>query len=288
MILVKLTASFNASTSSNITSLSSRSVPAKLPWRDSSSLSREKSTASNSTIESSPPRDPRVPATNSNGDYVTSLLMYLTETYTYSSTTFTWNSAVILGPTTVVTTLSYTELDAVHYGPIKPSDVPQIWDRSPFDDAYVYPEDLSSFSAAWSSFTKFGREPACTAAFSSFIATQPTTTETFTFAKSFTLPNGRSTVGVVYNTFVGTPEAGMACCAKCTLIFQSLEMLYWPGPHPQTICITTSGSTAENAIDWSTLDSGQGGSEPDVYATGSDGYILSVLQMTLHHYTPGY
>lgn len=142
---------------------------------------------------------------------------------------------------------------------------------------YDYPEDPSSYSAAWSSFTNFGREPACTAAFSSFIATQPTITQFFTFAKSFTLPNGRDTVGVVYNTLVAAPNEGDACCARCTLFFQSLEMLYWPGPHPQTACTTTSGSIASNGTAWSTLDSEQGGNEPNIYATGSDGYILSVF-----------
>ena len=142
---------------------------------------------------------------------------------------------------------------------------------------YDYPEDPSSYSAAWLSFTHFGREPACTAAFSSFIATQPVTTEIFTFAKTITLPDGRDTVGIVYNTVVGTPYEDDACCARCTLVFQSLQMLYWPGPHPQTDCITTSGTTAGNATAWSTFDSGQGGNQANIYATGSDGYILSVV-----------
>ena len=142
---------------------------------------------------------------------------------------------------------------------------------------YDYPEDPSSYSAAWSSFTEYGREPACTAAFSSFIATQPTITRVLTFAESFTLPDGRDTVGVVYDTLVAAPDEDAACCAKCTLFFQSLEMLYWPGPHPQTACTTASGSIAGNATSWSTLDSEQEGNGPNIYATGSDGYILSVL-----------
>ena len=283
---VKGTAAFNSSSSNVVTSLSSRSA---LPRKDHSSLSSANSTRSNSSIESSSQRDPRVPATNSNGDYVTSILGYFTATYTYSSTTFTWHNAVITGPTTFVTIFSYTEIEADHYGPIKSSDVAPAWDRIPFmRQGYDYPEDPSSYSAAWSSFTSFGREPACTAAFSSFIATQPTITQTNTFATLSTLPNGRDTVGVVYNTIVAAPDEGDACCSRCNLIFQSLEMLYWPGPDPQTVCTTTSGSIAANRAARSTIDSGQGRGEPNIYATGSDGFILSVSNRPPRRYTSDY
>lgn len=283
MTAVGFTAALNAP--SNFASSSSHNVSATLSWIGSDLLSGANKTAAESTVESNSRQDVRVPATNSNGDYVTTIVGEYSEPFVYSSA-FTSNGVVISGQATSFRVeWTYTEVEASHYGPVKTvesSTTAQIWDRSPF---IVHGNDLpgyvpSSKNAAWFSFTSFGREPACTAAYSAFIATGPFNTKILTSVTSSTLPNGQTAVGIVYSTDIWAPDRADACCGYCTLIFQTLQMLYWPGPHPQTICPTTSGSMANHESAWSTRSPGEEGNglnDQPVYATGSDGYILSVL-----------
>ena len=313
---VGFTSAFNASSLSNVTSSSGHTGSTTLPWRNSNFVSKENATAPGTIVEPSSQHDSRIPATNSNGDYVTTIVDSYTDSEMYTSR-FTLNGALTSSPATYIKTETYTVVTAAHYGPVKSvksvnfSTTAEIWDRNRiigcgFQGFPLGPSGLHGFplrptglhesplrpsglhesplrpslcNTAWPSFTNYGREPACTAAYSSFLATGPLKTRILTSVTSSTLPNGQATVGIVYSTDVLAP--GLPCCGNCTLIFQSLQMLYWPGSHPQTSCLTTSRSIANNDLAWSTPSSGhqQGDNRTNdqpLYATGVNGHVLSV------------
>ena len=279
---VIITSAFNASSLSNVTSSPGHSNSTTLPWRNPNFVSKENSTAPGTIVEPSSQHDSRFPATNSNGDYVTTIVSSYPDDEVYYSI-FTLNGALTSTPSTYIDTYTYTEVKAVHYGPVKSvnsSTSAQIWDPEPFVGCGLrgFPSRPSLCNTAWPSFTSYGREPACTAAYSSFLATGPLDSVILTSVTSSTLPNGQVTVGIVYKTDVWEPEY---CCGNCTMIFQSLQMLYWPGSHPQTSCLTTSGSIANDDLAWSARSSGyqQGDNRTNdqpLYATGVNGYVLSV------------
>ena len=281
---VGFTSALNASSLSNVTSSSGHSDSTTLPWRNSNFVSKENATTLGTMVEPSSQHDSRVPATNSNGDYVTTIVGSYVLTDVYDSR-FTKNGVLTLVPaTTYIRTEFYTEVTAAHYGSVKSvnsSTTAEIWDRDPFETCEYagFTSTPSLCYTAWPSFTSYGREPACTAAYSSFLATGSFITDIFTSVTSSTLPNGQTTVGIAYSSWVRPP--GSPCCDNCTLIFQSLQMLYWPGSHPQTSCHTTSSSIANNDLALLTRSSGQrqgdnGTHDQPLYATGIDGYILSV------------
>ena len=284
---VGFTSGFNASSLSNVTSSYGHSDSITPPWRNSNFVSKENATALGTIVESNSQRDSRIPATNSNGDYVTTIVGSYTESERYTSR-FTLNGALTSSPATYIRIVTYTEVTAAHYGSVKSvnsSTTAEIWDRAPFMECEFsgFPSKSSLCKTAWPSFTSYGREPACTAAYSSFLATGPLNTNILTSVTSSTLPNGQVTAGIEYSTWVWAP--GSPCCEKCTLIFQSLQMLYWPGSHPQTSCLTTSRSIANNDLALSTHSSGHqqgdnGTNDQPLYATGVDGFVLSVPERT--------
>lgn len=284
---VGLTSAFNASSLSNVTSSSGHSHSTKLPWRNSNFISKENPTALGTIVEPSSQHDLRIPATNSNGDYVTTIVgSYPGDSWIYS-VRFTLNGTLTSSLSTYIEIVTYTEVTAAHYGSVKSvrsSATAEIWDRDRFTDCewsgiFGVPSRPSLCNTAWPSFTSYGREPACNAAYSSFLATGRLNTNILTSVTSSTLPNGQATVGIAYSTWVWAP--GSPCCENCTLIFQSLQMLYWPGSHVQTSCLTNSRSIANNDLALSTRSSGHqqgdnGTNDQPLYATGVDGYVLSV------------
>ena len=209
-------------------------------------MSQNIATTLGTIVEPSSQHNSRIPATNSNGDYVTTIVGSYTESRMYPSSTY-------------IEIVTYAQVTAAHYGSVKSvksSTTAEIWDRDLFLECeyFSHPSKTSLCNTAWPSFTSHGQEPACTAAFSSFLATGSLNTNILTSVTSSTLPNGQTTVSIVYSTWVWAP--GSPCCDSCTLIFQSLQMLCWPGSQPQTSCLTTSRSIANNDLALSTRGSG--------------------------------
>lgn len=145
-------------------------------------------------MEPSSQHDSRIPATNSNGDYVTTIVDSYTDSEIYTSS-FTLNGALTSSPATYIKIVTYTEVTAAHYGPVKSvnySTTAEIWDRERFVDCGLpgFPLRPSLCNTAWRSFTSYGREPACTAAYSSFLATGPLKTAILDFCNVIYIAHG--------------------------------------------------------------------------------------------------
>lgn len=145
-------------------------------------------------------------------------------------------------------------------------------------------QDQADYLTALSSFTTYGREPACTAAYSSFIATEPMTLSTSTSLSHETLGNGQPTI-ITSNIakWVSAGAQGFCCGGAgalpwipgCLVHGDKLQLLYWPSSHPNT---THPGNTAASLINNTTsLVQTTSASRPEisnlsVYAYGPDGY----------------
>ena len=83
-------------------------------------LSRENKTAAQPTLDSNSGQDLQIPATNSNGDYVTTIVGHYSigEPSVYSLP-FTSNGIVISIPATSFRMETYTEVEASHYGTVQ-------------------------------------------------------------------------------------------------------------------------------------------------------------------------
>lgn len=121
-----------------------------------------------------------------------------------------------------------------------------------------------------SSLISYGREADCTSAFLSYAALHPSTTITGKSAGMTTLPNGQTTMTVLYTTITGALTYYPYCCGVCSIYFNNLQMLYWPAPHPNTACL---GSTSAD-LDSTTISARTVALNQSVYATDPDGYAL--------------
>lgn len=164
--------------------------------------------------------------------------------------------------------------------------------------AKTYPRDLcwlesipflhffnyaAEYSSTIESFGAFGRDPACTAAFSSFAATQPSSVTTFAQITHTTLANGQISEGTSLNVqTVPTGQDGH-CRAfdgsqgpGCFVHAKRLNMVYFPPPDPNTACLanSTSNTSNESISIAPVVESIQlTGSAQRSYATSLDGYV---------------
>ena len=182
------------------------------------------------------------------------------------------SDVVLVGPiTTTITQDTLTFVDIGHIANATPTNVPQIWDPEPFFSGYN-----TSVLANLSSFISFGREPACTSAFSSFAAANPTTVITAVHATTFTLTNGQSTVAIAYSTMSLAMTSQPHCCGICSLYFTHLEMLYFPAPHPNTACLEGATTVLNNTASVSSIAAQQETStlsDPYTVVTDTDGNV---------------
>lgn len=158
----------------------------------------------------------------------------------------------------------------------QPWEVPQVPTDFWNEDSRAAEQE---YVAVMSSFRIYGRKPACTAAYSSFVATQPMTLTTLTMVDDDGTP---STSSVVRNVSVGAYD-GFCCggvgvsslpaASGCLVHALDAQLLYWPPAHSST---AGSGTTAPSSR-FNTNESIQTITHPaslksSVYATGTDGY----------------
>ncbi len=159
----------------------------------------------------------------------------------------------------------------------------QAW-KFPLSQGLHNLQDRADYLAVQSSFTIYGREPACTAAYSSFIATEPMTLSTSASLSYETLGNGQHAIITSNITKWVSAGAQGFCCGGagalplipgCLVHGDKLQLLYWPSSHPNA---TYPGNTAPSFINNRTLLSHTtSASRPEisnvsVYAYGPDGY----------------
>lgn len=208
------------------------------------------------------------PDSNSRGDYVTT--RYTTQHPTYTlplgfteTEPFGPSGVLLVGPTTWATQDVLPVVEVAN-DLNTTSSAPQSWDPKPFlslEDQTILTGDPS--------FISYGRDPKCTSAFNSYVATNPSTTYTGKSAGTITLSNGQTSMAVVYTTGTLPMASQPHCCGTCSLYFKDLQMLYWPARHPNTACLEKPSATLN-----STSTSGVvAARDQSVYVTDSDGYV---------------
>ena len=204
------------------------------------------------------------PDSNSRGDYVTTQCTTQHPTFMIPlgfTQTEAYGGVVLVGPTTWSThaILTFPEVanDLTTVIPYAPQ---------PFDINVAGVKNRTMLS----SLISYGREPDCTSAFLSYAALHPSTTITAKSAGMTTLPNGQTTITVLYTTITGALTSYQHCCGVCSIYFNNLQMLYWPAPHPNTACL---GNTSAY-LDSTTSSAGTVALNQSIYATDSDGYTL--------------
>ena len=185
--------------------------------------------ASSSSQVSGPPSlyptsDAAAPST---GYYLLTEILTETESYFLTgSKTITYENdwgtptATITGPFTSVETEVITTKKIAGY---HSTTSYQPWDAGPYLNIFVQGINSTvsldpSKAAAVSSFISYGREPACTSAYSAYIATAPTITETYPLGiETSTLANGRITDYIYYGTLTQQVGSGeQVCCWYCS------------------------------------------------------------------------
>lgn len=183
----------------------------------------------------------------------------------------------VTGPTTFVTYASLVNVFVAS----TPSNTTSTatypnWDPSPFIKYFVGAKTTwdAAHVAAASSFISFGRQPACTAAYSSFIATKPKTTQTFAQVTTFTGSNGQITNGIGFDTMtLGSGQMAGFCCGSCSLYFDDIQVIYWPESEANTGCLKTGTTRVHSSATRS--DGITPRAQPTVgsFMTGSDGFV---------------
>ncbi|MCJ1436806.1 hypothetical protein MMC27_006188 [Xylographa pallens] len=151
------------------------------------------------------------------------------------------------------------------------------WDPVPYLDYFLwpYPSAAPSLAAVLSSFTSYGRQPECTAAYSAFMATDPIATETYAVdIITTTLPGNQVTEYIRYDTNTLPLYAGDG------LYYSNVQVFYWPATNANTACLNSVASSTAIVVDGTNAarkrdpDPTQLGTE--AYATGSDGTSPSI------------
>ena len=146
---------------------------------------------------------------------------------------------------------------------------------------FSYPYDWASYSAANHSFSSFGRDPACTSAFSSFAASHPSTITTFTEIIPVKLADGQTSISSsLHADTVPVADVGYCCTfganISCWVASDSLQMVYFPPPRPNTACLVESVDSFSNNTQSSkqaTNMTALPDTNSSIFATGSDGFI---------------
>ena len=203
------------------------------------------------------------PNSNSRGDYVTTQCTTQHPTFMIPlgfTQTEAYGGVVLVGPTTWSTHAILT--------------FPEVANDLTTPDTHPYAHQSFEINVAGiqnktmiSSLISYGRGPDCTSAFLSYAALHPSTTITAKSAGMTTLPDGQTTITVLYTTLTDALTSFQYCCGVCSLYFNNLQMLYWPAPHPNTACL------GKMSVDLNSTTTSAGTVNQSVYATDSDGYI---------------
>ncbi len=258
-----LISAFEFSTFSSVILSSFSNASASAPSTTSDSAPQS---YASSTFSSIPPGQ-SAPNSNSRGDYVTTRYTTQHPTYTlplgFTETEDFGHDVVLVGPTTWVTQDVLPVVEVAN-DLNTTSSVPQPWDRDPF-----FSGENKTIVTGKASFISYGREPACTSAFNSYAAANPSTTYTMKSAGTVTLSNGQTTATVLYSTITWPMTSAPYCCGTCSLYFSNLQMLYWPASHPNTACLEPksaglNGTSTSGAI---------AARDQSVYVTDTDGFV---------------
>ena len=141
----------------------------------------------------------------------------LSETITYDNDLDT--STLTISPFTSTETETITTVLVKQYPNNATSSALPVWDADPYL-SYFIDSSLSanaSFAAEMSSFVSYGRQPACTAAYHSYLATAQVLTIVFgAEVITTTLPDNQVTEKIFYETITQASFAYDAyCCADC-------------------------------------------------------------------------
>ncbi|KAL9120012.1 MAG: hypothetical protein Q9187_003434, partial [Circinaria calcarea] len=187
-----------------------------------------------------------------------------------------FDTFTITGPTTFVTYASLVDvlIASTPSNTTSTASYPS-WDRSPYINYFVGDGttwDAAQVAAA-SSFVSYGRQPACTAAYSSFIATKPNTTQTFAQVTTFTGGNGQITNGIGFQTRTrGSGQMAGFCCGSCSLYFNNVQVIYWPESEANTGCLKTVTTKAHSSATRSHDITPRAQPTLGSFMTGSDGF----------------
>ena len=108
----------------------------------------------------------------------------------------------------------------------------------------------SESNAAFASFTSAARGPQCTASWTSYLANNGSVS-TFYDIWPFTVPassvltlgnlviTGPTTYTATESTTLATYNQYDACCGRCSITFQNVDVYYWPVPTPNTACLAS-------------------------------------------------
>lgn len=188
-----------------------------------------------------------------------------------------FHTFTITGPTTFVTDASLVNVFVTSTPSNATSTISYpVWDPAPYVDYFWGGKTTWNAAqiAAASSFASFGRQSACTAAYSSFIATKPMTTQTFAQVTTFTGSNGQITNGIGFETLtMGSGDMAGACCGSCNVYFNNIQVFYWPESEANTGCLKTAASGANSSATPSHGITAR--AEPTLvsFVTGSDGFV---------------
>ena len=152
----------------------------------------------------------------------------LTETFTWlvtDSKTVTYDyygisiipTLTITGPFTSTETKTVTT-QVIATNPNATFSTLPPWDPAPYVEYFVwpYPSAAPPLAAVLSSFTSYGRQPECTAAYNAFTATNPIATETYAVdIITTTLPDNQVTELIKYDTNTLPLYAGDGYCCCC-------------------------------------------------------------------------
>ncbi|MCJ1378915.1 hypothetical protein MMC17_002014 [Xylographa soralifera] len=217
----------------------------------------------------------------------------LTETITWlvtDSETVTYDlygiydtpTLTITGPFTSTETKTVTT-KVIATNPNATFSAAPLWDPSPYLEyfAWPYPTADASLAAVLSSFTSYGRQPECTAAYSAFVATMPVVTKTYPNSIiTTTLPGGQVTEYIKYDTdALPLGEVDGVCCCCCGLYYSNVQVFYWPATNANTACLNSVASSTSIIADGTNAARKR---DPDptllgteAYATGPDGFVYT-------------
>ncbi|MCJ1291670.1 Muc22p [Xylographa carneopallida] len=182
----------------------------------------------------------------------------------------------LTGPLTSTETKTVTT-QVIATNPNATSSALPPWDPVPYLDYFLppYPTDAPSKAAVVASFTSYGRQPECTAAYNAFVATQPTATETYAAdIKTTTLPGNQVTEYIQYGTNIIPLYAGNG------IYYSNVQVFYWPVTNANTGCFNSGSSSTATVVN-ETNAARKRDPDPTVlgneaYATGPDGTSPSI------------
>ena len=160
--------------------------------------------------------------------------------------TYTFDNVTLIGPTTQIVQSIITHIEVVSNATTTASKISQPWDLNPYlVPSPTSPNDTGPNSAAVAAAKSFGRDPACTVAFSSWTVSSSITMLSKAWISAWYLLNGQYTGEAVRSIETGPianlwGDIDLHCCGVCKVALPTLQVFYWPALHPNTACLGSS------------------------------------------------